>query len=73
MGANMSDTLYARLGGYDGIAAVVENLLLRLAKDPRLARFWQHRGEDGVRAKSSFSSISCVPPPEARCSMSAAT
>ena len=54
MGANMSDTLYARLGGYDGIAAVVENLLPRLAKDPRLARFWQHRGEDGVRREKQL-------------------
>ena len=50
----MSDTLYTRLGGYDGIAAVVENLLPRLAKDPRLARFWQHRGEDGVRREKQL-------------------
>ena len=50
----MSETLYARLGGYDGIAAVVENLLPRLAKDPRLARFWQHRGEDGVRREKQL-------------------
>ena len=54
MGPNMSDTLYARLGGYDGIAAVVEKLLPRLAKDPRLARFWQHRGEDGVRREKQL-------------------
>ena len=50
----MSETLYARLGGYDGIAAVVENLLPRLAKDPRLGRFWQHRGEDGVRREKQL-------------------
>ena len=50
----MSETLYARLGGYDGIAAVVEDLLPRLAKDPRLGRFWQHRGEDGVRREKQL-------------------
>ena len=45
----MTDTLYARLGGYDGIAAVTDNLLPRLQQDPRLGRFWQHRGEDGLK------------------------
>jgi hemoglobin len=45
----MSQTLYARLGGYDAIVAVVDNLLPRLTADALLGRFWQHRGEDGVR------------------------
>ncbi len=45
----MADTLYKRLGGYDAIAAVADNLLPRLMADPRLGRFWKHRGEDGVR------------------------
>jgi hemoglobin len=45
----MSETLYARLGGYDAIVAVVDNLLPRLTADPGLGRFWKHRGEDGVR------------------------
>ena len=44
----MVDTLYARLGGYDGIAAVCDDLLPRLAGDPRLGRFWKHRGADGL-------------------------
>ena len=42
-------TLYERLGGYDAISAVATDLLLRLQADSRLARFWQHRGEDGVK------------------------
>ena len=42
-------TLYARLGGYDAIAAVANNLVSRLMSDARLGRFWAHRGEDGVR------------------------
>src|SRR5258708_11418609 len=43
-----SDTLYHRLGGYDAIVAVVDDLLARLKADAQLGRFWQHRGEDGV-------------------------
>jgi hemoglobin len=49
-----TNTLYARLGGYDGITAVVENLLPRLSKDPQLGRFWLHRGEDGVRREKQL-------------------
>ena len=43
-----SNTLYRRLGGYDAIVAVVDDLLARLKADAQLGRFWQHRGEDGV-------------------------
>jgi hemoglobin len=41
-------TLYERLGGYDAIAAVAGDLLPRLQRDPLLARFWNHRGDDGL-------------------------
>jgi hemoglobin len=34
------DSLYSRLGGYDAIAAVVDDLLPRLREDARLRRFW---------------------------------
>ena len=50
----MLTTLYARLGGYDGIAAVADDLLPRLMADPRLGRFWKHRGEDGVRREKQL-------------------
>ena len=40
--------LYDRLGGYDAINAVANNLLPRMMADPLLGRFWQHRGEDGL-------------------------
>lgn len=40
--------LYERLGGYDAIAAVTNDLLPRLQSDPQLGRFWKHRGEDGI-------------------------
>ena len=43
-----TNTLYARLGGYDAIHAVSENLVGRLVADPKLGRFWAHRGEDGL-------------------------
>jgi hemoglobin len=43
------ETLYERLGGYDAIAAVANDLLLRLRQDPQLGRFWAHRGEDGLK------------------------
>ncbi len=46
----MSDTksLYERLGGHDAIVAVANDLLPRLQADPRLSRFWTHRGTDGM-------------------------
>ncbi len=47
-------TLYARLGGYDAIAAVADTLLSRLIADPQLGRFWAHRGEDGVRREKQL-------------------
>jgi hemoglobin len=50
----MSKTLYERLGGYDAISAVANDLLPRLQADAQLGRFWQHRGEDGVRREKQL-------------------
>jgi hemoglobin len=50
----MADTLYARLGGYDAIAAVADDLLSRLTADDKLGRFWKNRGEDGVRREKQL-------------------
>ena len=47
-------TLYERLGGYDAICAVSEDLLPRLMSDPRLKRFWDHRGEDGLNREKQL-------------------
>ncbi|MDF0675489.1 MAG: group 1 truncated hemoglobin [Nitrospira sp.] len=47
-------TLYERLGGYDAIAAVCNDLLPRLQADPQLARFWQHRGADGLKREKQL-------------------
>jgi hemoglobin len=42
-------SLHARLGGYDAIAAVSENLVGRLMADQQPGRFWAHRSEDGLK------------------------
>jgi len=42
-------TLYERLGGYDAIVAVANDLLPRMQADTQLGRFYKHRGEDGLR------------------------
>jgi len=34
-------TLYERLGGYDGVAAIVDDLLPRLLGDPQLSVYWK--------------------------------
>lgn len=47
-------TLYERLGGYDAITAVVNNLLPRLQADAQLGRFWQNRGEDGIEREKQL-------------------
>ena len=44
-----TQTLYERLGGYDTIAAAANDLLPRMQADAQLGRFYQHRGEDGLR------------------------
>ena len=48
MGSDGPKSLYERLGGYDTITAVVNNLLPRLMGDSLLGRFWAHRGADGI-------------------------
>ena len=47
-------TLYDRLGGYDAVSAVANELLRRLQADTLLVRFWQNRGEDGVRREKQL-------------------
>jgi len=47
-------TLYARLGGYDAIAAVADDLVTRLMSDAQLQRFWAHRAADSVRREKQL-------------------
>jgi len=47
-------SLYERLGGYDAITEVANDLLPRLQADSQLGRFWAHRGEDGVKREKQL-------------------
>ncbi len=42
-------SLYKRLGGYDAIAAVVDDFLQRLATDPQMGRFFQGHSASSVK------------------------
>jgi hemoglobin len=44
----MADSLYSRLGGYDGIAMFATTLVEQAQKDELLGRFWTNRGEDRI-------------------------
>ena len=52
--SDVKKTLYERLGGYDAIAAVANDLLPRLQADPQLGRFWEHRGVGGVNREKQL-------------------
>lgn len=47
-------SLYQRLGGYEAIVAVVDDLVPRLAEDKQLGRFWEHRGKDGIQREKQL-------------------
>ena len=42
-------SLYERLGGYDGLAAIVDDLLPRLLGDPQLAVYWKGKCKDSLK------------------------
>ena len=42
----MTNSLYARLGGYDGLALFSTTVVGQARKDELLGRFWANRGED---------------------------
>jgi hemoglobin len=44
----MGDSLYKRVGGYDAIAAVVDDFVPRLVKDPMLGKYFVH-SQDTLR------------------------
>ena len=49
MAEQSSATLYARLGGYDAIAAVVDDFIGRLAGDKRFERFFAGFSDDSKK------------------------
>lgn len=42
-------SLYKRLGGYNVIAALVDDLMMRMTADPKLARYFAGHSEDSKR------------------------
>jgi hemoglobin len=48
-GAQEKKSLYARLGGYDAIAAVVDDFVGRLVADKRLTKFFLGHSEDSLK------------------------
>ena len=42
-------SLYERLGGYDAIAAFVDDLLPRLLRDPEIGVYWKGKCTDSLR------------------------
>ena len=49
VGAQEKKSLYARLGGYDAIAAVVDDFITRLATDKRFERFFTGFSDDSKK------------------------
>jgi len=49
IGAQEKKSLYARLGGYDAIAAVVDDFVGRLVADKRLTKFFVGHSEDSLK------------------------
>jgi hemoglobin len=41
--------LYLRLGGYDAVAAFVDELISRLMKDPELAVYWKGKSSESLK------------------------
>lgn len=58
--APAAPTLYKRLGGYDAIAAVVDNFVPRLVADPQLGHFFQGHGtESQMRIRQLVVDLLC--------------
>ena len=58
--SNPKDSLYNRLGGYDAIAAVTDDLLGRLIADPQLSRFFVgFNNESKTRIRQNFVDFLC--------------
>jgi len=48
-GAQENKTLYQRLGGYDAVAAVVDDFIGRLIADDRFAKFFKGASDDSKK------------------------
>ena len=44
-----NDSLYSRLGGYDAIAAVVDDFIQAVVNDTRLGKYFENLGDDSCQ------------------------
>ena len=44
-------TLYERLGGYDAVAAITDDFLVRVHTDPKIGHFWSGQSDDTKRSE----------------------
>jgi hemoglobin len=59
--APQAETLYARMGGYDGIARFVDTAFPRVATHPQLRRFFQgHSRDSQMRQRQRIVDILCA-------------
>src|SRR5688500_4393468 len=59
--ASQQETLYARMGGYDGIARLVDTAFPRVAAHPQLRRFFQgHARDSQMRQGQRILDILCA-------------
>jgi hemoglobin len=49
MAETAEKSLYARLGGYDAIAAATDDLLGRLTSDPQIGIYWRGHSKDSMK------------------------
>lgn len=52
--AHAQRSLYLRLGGYDALAAFVEELMPRLRRDPKVGVYWKGKSLDGQRREDKL-------------------
>ncbi len=52
--SNLDKTLYARIGGYDAVAAIVDEFLQTLSLDPQMARFSASMNLDSRKRNSQL-------------------
>ena len=49
MSETAEKSLYARLGGYDALAAATDDLLRRVYSDPQIGIYWKGHSKDSLR------------------------
>ena len=49
MSETAEKSLYTRLGGYDAIAAAIDDLLPRLTNDPQIGIYWRGHSTDSMQ------------------------